>query len=117
MDNKDFNNNQNFSYKSMNDKNGGKRCDNTPYETPKHTISKNIIKDDNTKYYQLNNTNTSTNFLSPNRFQHLRNYDTKDTNVSNIFMSPHNLNTIRKEELPHNNLTVTITWQKKPLMI
>ena len=45
--------------------------------------------------------------LSPNRFQHLRNYDTQDTNTSNTVTSPHNLNTTRKGELPHKNLTVT----------
>ena len=45
--------------------------------------------------------------MSPNRFQHLRNYDTQDTNTSNIVTSPHNLNTTRKDEPPHKNLTFT----------
>ena len=103
MDNKNFNNNQNFSYKSMNDKNGDKSCDSTPYEIPKCTVS-SVIKDDNTK---------SINFLSPNRFQHLRNYDTQDTNASNTVTSPHNLNITRKDELPHKNLIVTITPSKE----
>ena len=98
MNNKDFNNIQNFSYKSMNDKNIDKSCDNMPYEIPKRTASNNVIKDDNTK---------SINFLSQNKFQHLRNYDTQDTNTSNTVTSPHNLNTARKDELPHKNLTVT----------
>ena len=70
MDNKNFNNNQNFSYKSMNDKNRDKNCDNTPFEIPKHTVSSNIIRDNN---------NNSINSLSLNRFQHLRNYDTQNT--------------------------------------
>ena len=82
----------------MNDKNGDKSYDNMPYETPKGTVSSNVIKDENTK---------SINFLSPNRFQRLRNYDTQDTNTSNTVMSLHNLNTARKDELPHKNLTVT----------
>ena len=82
----------------MNDKNGDKSYDNMPYETPKGTVSSNVIKDENTK---------SINFLSPNRFRRLRNYDTQDTNTSNTVTSPHNLNTARKDELPHKNLTVT----------
>ena len=45
--------------------------------------------------------------LSPNRFQHLRNYDTQDTNTSNTVASPHNSIVTRKDELPHKNLTVT----------
>ena len=57
--------------------------------------------------------NKSINSLSPNRFQHLRNYDTQDTNSSNTITSPHNLNTTRKEELPHKNLTVAITPSKE----
>ena len=69
-----------------------------PQEIPKQTVSNNVIKDDNTK---------SINFLSQNKFQHLRNYDTQDTNTSNTVTQPHNLNTARKDELPHKNLTVT----------
>ena len=88
----------------MNDENGDKSCGNMPYEISKHTESSNVIKDDNTK---------SINFLSPNRFQHLRNYDTQDTNASNTVTSPHNLNTITKDELPHKNLTVTIAPSKE----
>ena len=61
MDNKNFNNIQNFSYKSMNDKNGDESYDNMPYEIPKRTVSSNGIKDDNTK---------PINFLSSNRLQH-----------------------------------------------
>ena len=61
MDNKNFNNIQNFSYKSMNDKNGDESYDNMPYEIPKRTVSSNGIKDGNTK---------PINFLSPNRLQH-----------------------------------------------
>ena len=61
MNNKNFNNIQNFSYKSMNDKNGDKSYDNMLYEVPNRTVSSNIIKDDNTK---------SINFLLPNKFQH-----------------------------------------------
>ena len=87
----------------MNDKNGDKSCDSTPYEIPKCTVS-SVIKDDNTK---------SINFLSPNRFQHLRNYDTQDINASNTVTSPHNLNITRKDELPHKNLIVTITPSKE----
>ena len=37
MDNNNFNNIQNFSYKSMNDKNGDKSYGNMPYEIPKRT--------------------------------------------------------------------------------
>ena len=66
----------------MNDKNGDKSYDNMPYETPVSTVSSNVIKDENTK---------SINFLSPNRFQRLRNYDTQDTNTSNTVTSPNNL--------------------------
>ena len=69
-----------------------------PYEIPKRVVSSNVIKDDNTK---------SINFLSPNRFQCLRNNDTQDTNTSNTVTSPHNLNTTRKDKRPHKNLTVT----------
>ena len=58
-DNKHFSNIQNFSYKSMNDKNGDKSYDNMGYEIPKHTVSSNVIKDDNTK---------SINFLLPTDF-------------------------------------------------
>ena len=61
MNNKNFNNIQNFSYESMNDKNGDKSYDNMPYEVPNRTVSSNIIKDDNTK---------SINFLLSNKFQH-----------------------------------------------
>ena len=98
MDNKNFGNIQNFSYKSMNDKNGDKSYGNMPYEIPKRTVSSNVIKDDNTK---------PINFLSPNRFQHLRNYDTQDTNTSNTVTSQQTLNTARKDQLPHKDLTVT----------
>ena len=43
----------------MNDKNGDKSYDNMGYEIPKHTVSSNVIKDDNTK---------SINFLLPTDF-------------------------------------------------
>ena len=98
MDNKNCNNIQNFSCKSINDKSEDKSYDNMSYEIPKRTISSNGIKDDNTK---------SINFLSPNRFQHLSNYATQDTNTSNTVTSPHNLNITRKDECSHKNLTVT----------
>ena len=58
-DNKHSNNIQNFSYKSMNDKNGDKSYGNMGYEISKHTVSSNVIKDDNTK---------SINFLLPTDF-------------------------------------------------
>ena len=38
MDNKNFNNIQNFSYKSMNDKNEDKSYDSIPYEIPKRKM-------------------------------------------------------------------------------
>ena len=38
MDNKNFNNIQNFSYKSMNDKNEDKSYDSMPYEIPKRKM-------------------------------------------------------------------------------
>ena len=38
MDNKSFNNIQNFSYKSMNDKNEDKSYDSMPYEIPKRKM-------------------------------------------------------------------------------
>ena len=47
MKNKNFNNIQNFSYKSMNDKNGDKSYDNVLYEITKPTVSSNVIRDDN----------------------------------------------------------------------
>ena len=37
----------------MNDKNGDKSYDNMGYEIPKHTVSSNVIKDDNTKSINL----------------------------------------------------------------
>ena len=46
MKNKNFNNIQNFSYKSLNDKNGDKSYDNILYEIPKPTVSSNVIRDD-----------------------------------------------------------------------
>ena len=98
MGNKNFNNIQNFSYKSMNDKNGDKSYDKIPYEIPKRTVSSNVIKDGNIK---------SINFLLLNRFQHLRNYAKQDTNTSSTVTSPCNLNTTTKNEFSHKNLTVT----------